>query len=295
MSPSIKQQSPCNATTDARRTETAVGPLRKRNDSHRTSCFTVGFVVYPLGYVTHTWTGSTPYVSKQCFFSAAAKYTNTKARKLRIKDEIKFLYISSFRGWMTAFNYLKQLLSAFSLVISFICWLFPCLYFYIWSSTGNRLIWKSTDSFFRYNPRRVVNLLKDFTSVWSLIYIRRGTLFRGKFNTNIYVSLFDILFSYDYAFVSVHVTLQVRVRETPKMLLTKPHYPNSGFWNVHCLSTFDTDIAYCWSLEVILLINPYPTAFPYGNGMVLHFYQQQESSTTKTVHKVINKGLKTYV
>ena len=42
-------------------------------------------------------------------------------------------------------------------------------------------------------------------------------------------------------------------------------------------------------------ITPYPTAFPYGNGMVLHFYQQQESSTTKTVHKVINKGLKTYV
>ena len=33
-------------------------------------------------------------------------------------------------------------------------------------------------------------------------------------------------------------------------------------------------------------INPYPTAFPYGNGMVLHFYKQQESSTTKTVHKV---------
>ena len=45
----------------------------------------------------------------------------------------------------------------------------------------------------------------------------------------------------------------------------------------------------------ISLLNPYPTAFPYGNGMVLHFYQQQESSTTKTVHKVINKGLKTYV
>ena len=43
------------------------------------------------------------------------------------------------------------------------------------------------------------------------------------------------------------------------------------------------------------LHNPYPTAFPHGNGMVLHFYQQQESSTTKTVHKVINKGLKAYV
>ena len=43
------------------------------------------------------------------------------------------------------------------------------------------------------------------------------------------------------------------------------------------------------------IFNPYPTAFPYGNGMVQHFYQQQESSTTKTVHKVINKGLKAYV
>ena len=47
--------------------------------------------------------------------------------------------------------------------------------------------------------------------------------------------------------------------------------------------------------EYTRCINPYPTAFPYGNGMVLHFYQQQENSTTKTVHKVINKGLKTYV
>ena len=47
--------------------------------------------------------------------------------------------------------------------------------------------------------------------------------------------------------------------------------------------------------NIVLKINPYPTAFPYGNGMVLHFYQQQESNTTKTVHKVINKGLKTYV
>ena len=42
-------------------------------------------------------------------------------------------------------------------------------------------------------------------------------------------------------------------------------------------------------------IIPYPTALPYGNGTVLHFYQQQESRTTKTVHKVINRGLKTYV
>ena len=55
--------------------------------------------------------------------------------------------------------------------------------------------------------------------------------------------------------------------------------------------------SYSWEspLKAHKTYNPYPTAFPYGNGMVLHFYQQQESSTTKTVHKVINKGLKTYV
>ena len=51
------------------------------------------------------------------------------------------------------------------------------------------------------------------------------------------------------------------------------------------------DVVWC-QLEIV---NPYPTAFPYGNGMVLHFYQQQESSMTKTVHRVINKGLKAYV
>ena len=52
-----------------------------------------------------------------------------------------------------------------------------------------------------------------------------------------------------------------------------------------------------WMLHLAHLLhnNPYPTAFPYGNGIVLHFYQQQESSMTKTVHKVINKRLKTYV
>ena len=29
-------------------------------------------------------------------------------------------------------------------------------------------------------------------------------------------------------------------------------------------------------LEELYFINTYPTAFPYGNGMVLHFYQQRE-------------------
>ena len=50
-----------------------------------------------------------------------------------------------------------------------------------------------------------------------------------------------------------------------------------------------------WHAQSTGNIIPYPTAFPYGNGVVLHFYQQQESSTAKTVHKVINKGLKAYV
>ena len=61
---------------------------------------------------------------------------------------------------------------------------------------------------------------------------------------------------------------------------------------------YGEDEGVAWTLQKlssVLNVNPYPTAFPYGNGMVLHFYQQQESSTTKTVHKVINKGLKTYV
>ena len=56
-----------------------------------------------------------------------------------------------------------------------------------------------------------------------------------------------------------------------------------------------SEYSYVLVVCMFLFINPYPTAFPYGNGMVLHFYQQQESSMTKTVHKVINKGLKTYV
>ena len=64
-----------------------------------------------------------------------------------------------------------------------------------------------------------------------------------------------------------------------------------------CNKTTFTDIRLHFALQqrIPKCIIPYPTAFPYGNGMVLHFYQQQESSTTKTVNKVINKGLKTYV
>ena len=64
---------------------------------------------------------------------------------------------------------------------------------------------------------------------------------------------------------------------------------------VNCTIEFSAEYVIVVNQNVNFQINPYPTAFPYGNGMVLHLYQQQESSTTKTVHKVINKGLKTYV
>ena len=65
--------------------------------------------------------------------------------------------------------------------------------------------------------------------------------------------------------------------------------------SVLCYITDDKSNSNENQIKIEAGINPYPTAFPYGNGIDLHFYQQQESSTTKTVHKVINKTLKTYV
>ena len=72
---------------------------------------------------------------------------------------------------------------------------------------------------------------------------------------------------------------------------TKSHNAEQG-WNFVPVDAVAADDG---NVETDRTLNRYPTAFPYGNGMVLHFYQQQESSTTKTVHKVINKRLKTYV
>ena len=66
-------------------------------------------------------------------------------------------------------------------------------------------------------------------------------------------------------------------------------------WSLGFRSYLQTNSISMWLPKSEPTFNPYPTAFPYGNGMVLHFYQQQESSTTKTVHKIINKGLKAYV
>ena len=82
------------------------------------------------------------------------------------------------------------------------------------------------------------------------------------------------------------------VKET-SLKLTKKHQGIGRIKYRHLIQKIEQNIH--TEKVPVKLLNPYPTAFPYGNGMVLHFYQQQESSTTKTVHKVINKGLKTYV
>jgi hypothetical protein len=71
-----------------------------------------------------------------------------------------------------------------------------------------------------------------------------------------------------------------------------PTQKADGEWRLKTIEELENVIEF---ENIVRHINPYPTAYPYGNGMDLHFYQQQESSTTKTVHKVINKGLKTYV
>ena len=85
----------------------------------------------------------------------------------------------------------------------------------------------------------------------------------------------------------LHHTYQLKEERAYRIMLKYVH---------HTVHTDDTAAEIeAKGYRIRHIINPYPTAFPYGNGMVLHFYKQQESSTTKTVHKVINKGLKTYV
>jgi len=74
-----------------------------------------------------------------------------------------------------------------------------------------------------------------------------------------------------------------------------PVFFYKGFHNLICFRNMRGTTQYFVRNRKHFINNPYPTAFPYGNVMVLQFYQQQESSTTKTVHKVINKRFKTYV
>ena len=129
----------------------------------------------------------------------------------------------------------------------------------------------------------------------------------------IYHSFFHSVFSYRIIFRE-NLSQSITIFQIQKKLIT-------WWWDLEIgtnvelysklLNIFPLKLQYIFSLIIVIIINnksyfttnadnhnilnPYPTAFPYGNGMVLHFYQQQESSTTKTVHKVINKGLKAYV
>ena len=43
---------------------------------------------------------------------------------------------------------------------------------------------------------------------------------------------------------------------------------------------------------MVTTINPYPTAFPYGNGMVLHFYSNKRAARPKLYTKSLTRDLK---
>ena len=100
--------------------------------------------------------------------------------------------------------------------------------------------------------------------------------------------------------------IPISLKRSGQIGFFKLAYSEDCLWINYLLKRFKETSSTIWEktpavtyitfkMNSVSSINPYPTAFPYGNGMVLHFYQQQESSTTKTVHKVINKGLKAYV
>jgi len=58
-----------------------------------------------------------------------------------------------------------------------------------------------------------------------------------------------------------HSTSDQRVKLVHELLVSEP--------KLLLMSSYKS----LWSGE-LRAFNPYPTAFPYGNGMVLHFYQQ---------------------
>ena len=134
-----------------------------------------------------------------------------------------------------------------------------------------------------------------FCYVYTKTIIQRNVLsFRNNLSANLhgYIKAF---FPYSTVhlcpFVSFSLVDLTSLSDTSgkgtRFLIFKLAFEVSSFYSV--------GLARRHICKLRMYFNPYPTAFPYGNGMVLHFYQQQESSTTKTVHKVINKGLKAYV
>ena len=109
---------------------------------------------------------------------------------------------------------------------------------------------------------------------------RPKTFFRGDGSISVKTRWLLVVSAYFALSALLYMCKQERPRSQEQACITEKKY---------------SALTSNFSVLCLLYFNPYPTAFPYGNGMVLHFYQQQESSTTKTVHKVINRGLKAYV
>ena len=152
-----------------------------------------------------------------------------------------------------------------------------------------------------------------FTWHTKTIIVTSKTLIYCWYEDGYYAVTLDISRSFFFSVTSQKTWIfnKTAVEISNLVVLTFIQFKPSNFCNYHCSIRFKNWLA-VWkfiqnckriqcergiSLKWIHTTdyNPYPTAFPYGNGMVLHFYQQQESSTTKTVHKVINKRLKAYV
>ena len=160
------------------------------------------------------------------------------------------------------------------------------IYIYIKYCTKQRSFGSNRD---RLSHCKLYLLLEQWANILIFLYILGWTLSNGWYwmrsryiHPTFQKKILSWTLSNGYWMHSkyVHRTFQQKTRK-------KWHFCEI----LHFITRKFMDICLC----LLTYINPYPTAFPYGNGMVLHFYQQQESSMTKTVHKVINKGLKTYV
>ena len=126
-----------------------------------------------------------------------------------------------------------------------------------------------------FNSLRTVTLYGDCMVLLRMSCIRLPAFLEMRSN-----------FKFFYVLLTVHLSIILDNDQRDAHLL---------YFTIYLLHSSTCSEHYMLIVRRLNCINPYPTALPYGNGMVLHFFQQQESSTTKTVHKVINKGLKTYV
>ena len=150
----------------------------------------------------------------------------------------------------------------------------------------------------------IISLSHNWKGIWRSFHTRFNIL---RSTITFWMSCWNSLLHKFSGYMSVNIYILPLCVATPYRLMCG--YSVSGWYSFFSAYPATTKLhgvlnqtITVWVINPVVTIrttrcniNPYPTAFPYGNGMVLHFYQQQESSTTKTVHKVINKGLKTYV